>query len=106
MSHDMRSTFSFKDTDYEVKLEKKEKGEGDKHNPYAATVSGQAGGDVTGTFQLTDDLLKGADERAQGGSGDAGTLLARACGRSIVSELVIRKLKPDFNFVVDYRWLD
>ena len=101
----MKSTFSVKDTSYEITLEKKERGEGDKFNPYTARVSGQPGGVVEGTCQITDDALKAADELASSGGTSAGDLLAMACGKSLASELVIRKLQPEFSFVVDHRWL-
>ena len=101
----MRSKFTVKNQQYEVVLEKKERGEDDKFNPYGATVSGQPGGAVAGTCQVTDAALEAADESAADGGASPDDLLAQACGRSIASELVIRKLKADFSFVVDYRWL-
>ena len=102
----MRSKFTVQDTQYEVVLEKKERGEGDKFNPYGATVSGQASGNVAGTCRITDDALKLAEERTRAENVSSGDLLARACGKSLASELVIRKLASDFSFVVDHRWLD
>lgn len=98
----MKSTFTVKKQAYELALEKKERGEEDKFNPYSATVSGQPGGTVHGTCQVTDAALEAASDK---GGERAGDLVAEACGKSIASELVIRKLKPDFSFVVDYRWL-
>lgn len=97
----MKSKFTVKDREYEVAIEKKDRGEEDKFNPYGATVSGQPGGNVQGTCQVTDAAL----EAAQAKGGNAADHLAEACGKSIASELVIRPLKPDFSFVVDYRWL-
>ena len=101
----MKSKFTVRNKEFEVALEKKERDEGDKFHPFGVTVSGQPGGSVSGTCQITDDALKAAEERAAAGEGSAEELLATACGKSIASELVIRKLKPDFSFVVDYRWL-
>ena len=100
----MKSKFTVKNQEYELALEKKERGEEDKFNPYGVTVSGQPGGTIQGTCQITDAALEAAMEQAAGGA-SAGDLLAEACGRSIASELVLRKLKPDFSFVVDYRWV-
>ncbi len=102
----MKSKFTVQDTQYEVVLEKKERGEKDKFNPYGATVSGQPSGNVAGTCRITDDALKLAEERSGSENLSSGDLVARACGKSLASELVIRKLEPDFSFVVDHRWLD
>jgi hypothetical protein len=101
----MKSKFTVKNQEYELALEKKARGEDDKFNPYSAKVSGQPDGTVAGTCQITDAALEAADKKASASGADAGDLLAEACGKSIASELVIRTLKPDFSFVVDYRWL-
>ena len=101
----MKSKFTVQSQEYEVVLEKKERGEEDKFNPHRATVSGQPDGPVQGSCQITDAALEAADKKATGGGASAGDLVAEACGKSIASELVIRKLKPDFSFVVDYRWV-
>lgn len=101
----MKTTFKVRDKQYELSLERREKGEEDKFNPFTVTVSGQAGGPVTGTMQLTDEVLKKAEEETDSSSESAEALLARACARSLAAELVIRKLKPDFSFIVDHRWL-
>jgi len=101
----MKSQFTVHNQQYEVTLEKKERGEDDKFNPYAATVNGQPGGAVEGTCQITDRAIELADDKAASEDASAGDLLASACGRAITSELVIRKLKPGFSFVVDHRWL-
>lgn len=100
----MKSKFTVKNKQYEVALEKGERGEEDKFHPFNATVTGQEGGAVHGVFQLTDRALEAASEKAAGGN-SADDLLAVACGKSLASELILRKLKPDFSFVVDYRWL-
>ena len=99
----MKSKFTVKSHEYEVALEKNERDEEDKFNPYRATVTGQSDGPVQGICQITDAAIEAADKNAT--SGGAADLLAEACGKSIASELVIRGLKPDFSFVVDYRWL-
>ena len=102
----MKATFSVQEHEYQIALEKKERAEGDKFNPFGATVTGQPGGAVAGTCQITDSLLEAAGEKAGSGAAAEGDLLAQACGRSLAAELVIRKLKPEFSFVVDHRWLD
>lgn len=101
----MKSTFTVQNKQYEITLEKKERAEGDKFHPYVARVSGQSDGVVEGTCQITDDALKEADELASSGGASALDLLAKACGKSLASELVIRKLEPEFSFVIDHRWL-
>jgi hypothetical protein len=101
----MRSTFKVRDREYQVVLEKGERGEGDKFNPFEATVSGQASGPVIGTLQLTDSALEAAEKQASSEGGSADDLLAKACGRSLASEILIRRLEPDFSVVVDHRWL-
>ena len=101
----MKTTFKVDDTEYTATISKADKGEEDKHNPYQAVVSGQPGGDVQGRLQVTDEALKVAGEKASTNGSSADDLLAEACGRSLVAELVIRKLRPGFGFVVDYRWL-
>jgi hypothetical protein len=100
----MKSKFTVKKQDYEIALEKGERGEEDKFHPFTATVTGQAGGAVQGICQITDRAIEAAAEKATDGA-CADDVLATACGKSLASELVIRKLKPDFSFVVDYRWL-
>jgi hypothetical protein len=104
----MKTKFKVRDKEYEVVLERRAKAEGDKFEPFAATVSGQPGGPVKGTMQFTPEALEAAQKKAAGGGGGASLddLLAHATARSIAAETVIRKLKPDFSFVVDYRWLD
>ena len=101
----MKSKFTVKSHEYEVALEKKARGEEDKFNPYRATVTGQSDGPVQGICQITDAALEAADKNATSGGANAGDRLAEACGKSLASELVIRQLKPDFSFVVDYRWV-
>jgi hypothetical protein len=103
----MRSKFKVRDKEYEVVLEKRERAEADKFEPYGATVtvSGQAGGAVKGTLQFTPETIAAAEKQAAGKGESVGDLLARASGRSLAAEVLIRKLKPDFSFVVDHRWL-
>jgi hypothetical protein len=101
----MRTNFKVRDKEYEVSLEKRERGEGDKFIPYSAAVSGQNEGTVKGTIQLTPQALEAAQKKSAEGSTSVDDLVASASGRALAAEVLIRKLKPDFSFVVDYRWL-
>ena len=101
----MESTFRVRDRDYQVILEKCVRVEGEKFNPFNATVAGQAAGLVSGTLQLTDSALEAAERQAASEGASVSELLARACGRSLASEVLLRKLDPEFSFVVDHRWL-
>lgn len=96
----MKTTFRVRDKEYELTLSRREPGEEDKFHLFAAIVSGQPGGPVTGQLQLTDEAIKKAEEQDS-----PERALARACARSLASEVLIRKLEPDFSFVVDHRWL-
>jgi hypothetical protein len=102
----MQTKFKVRDNEYEVVLERRSKGEGDKFEPFTATVSGQPGGPVKGTLEFTPDALEAAQKKAAEGGGSLDELLAHASARSIAAETVIRKLKADFSFVVDYRWVE
>jgi hypothetical protein len=95
----MKTTVRVREQQFELALAKMERAEEDKFQPYEATVSGQRGGTVKGQFKLTDSALERAKEEPS-----EEEALARACGRSLAAEVVIRKLKPDFSFVVDHRW--
>ena len=55
-------------------------------------------------IRLTDRAVEAAGEKATDGV-SAADVLAAGCGKSLASEILIRKLKPDFSFVIDYRWL-
>ncbi len=105
----MRTTFTVRNKTYELSLEKRDPVEGEKNHPYTATVSGQNGpGPVRGTLQFTPGALDAAQKTAAAPSRDAPSvddLLVSAGGRSLAAEVLFRKLKPDFSFVVDHRWL-
>lgn len=101
----MRSKFNVGNREYEVVLEKRPRAEGDKFEPYGATVSGQPGGPVSGTLKLTPELVAAAEKKASESGTSSGDLLAQAGGRALAAEVLIRKLKPDFSFIVDHRWL-
>jgi hypothetical protein len=101
----MRTTFTVRDKKYEVVLEKREPGEGEKNHPYTATVSGPDGSSVRGTLLFTPGALAEAPKIAAAKGSSVDELLASAGARALVAEIVVRKLKPDFSFIVDHRWL-
>ncbi len=101
----MRTTFTVRNKSYELVLEKRELGEGDKNQPYTATVSGQNGSPVRGTLQVTPGALEEAQKMAAAKGVSIEDLLVKAGARSLAAEVLVRKLKPDFSFVVDHRWL-
>jgi hypothetical protein len=101
----MTTTFKVRDREYRLEVTPAERPEGEKFELYRATVSGQEGGPVSGTLKLTTKTLEQAREKAVKDGDSAEQWLARACGRSLASELLIRRLKPDFSFVVDHRWV-
>ena len=101
----MRTTFTVRNRKYDLVLEKREPGEGEKNHPYTATVSGQNGSPVRGTLQFTAGALDAAPKVAVARGASVDDLLASAGRRALSAEVLIRKLKPDFSFVVDHRWL-
>lgn len=101
----MRTTFTVRNRKYELVLEKREPGEGEKNHPYTATVSGQNGGPIRGTLQLTPGALETAQKMAAATGASLDELLASAGARSLAAEVLLRKLKPDFSLIVDHRWL-
>jgi hypothetical protein len=101
----MRATFTVRNKKYELVLEKREPGEGEKNHPYTATLSAQNGSPVRGTLQLTPGALEAAQKIAAAKGVSIDDLLASAGARSLAAELLIRGLKSDFSFVVDHRWL-
>jgi hypothetical protein len=101
----MRTTFTVRDRKYELVLEKREPGEGEKYHPYTATVSGQNGSPVKGTLQFTPGALEAAQKMAAEKRLSVDDLLAGAGARALAAEVLVRKLKPDFSFIVDHRWL-
>jgi hypothetical protein len=101
----MRTTFTVRNRKYELVLEKRQPAEGEKNHPYAATVSGENGSPVKGTLQLTPGAMDAAQKIAAAKGASIDDLLASAGARSLAAEVLVRKLKPDFSFVVDHRWL-
>jgi hypothetical protein len=101
----MRTTFTVRNRKYELVLEKREPGEGEKNHPYTASVSGQNGSPVRGTLQFTPGALDTAQKMAAAKGLSIDDLMASAGGRALAAEGLVRKVKPDFSFVVDHRWL-
>jgi hypothetical protein len=101
----MKSTFTVRNKQYDLSLEKRDPGEADKFHPYTATVSGGNGGPIRGTLQFTPAALEAARKKAAERGGSADELLASAGARSLAGEVLIRKLKADFSFIVDHRWV-
>jgi len=99
----MRTTFTVRNRNYELVLEKREPGEGEKNHPYTSTVTN--GSPVRGTLQFTPGALDAAQKMAAAKSFSVDDLLASAAARALAAEVLVRKLKPDFSFVVDHRWL-
>ncbi len=101
----MRTTFTVRNRKYDLVLEKREPAEGEKNHPYTATVSGENGGPVRGTLQFTPGAIEAAQKRASEKGASAEDLLASGGAKSLASEVLIRKLKADFSFIVDHRWV-
>ncbi len=77
----MRTTFTVRNKKYELSLEKREPGEGEKNHPFTATVSGQ-NGPVRGTLQFTQGALDAAQKMAAA-KWSLGRRPAGRCGRPI-----------------------
>lgn len=101
----MTTTFKVRDKEYRLDVSPAERPEGEKFELFRGTLAGQEGGPVSGTFKLTTKSIEQAREKAVREGGSAEQWLAQACGRSLAAEILIRKLNPDFSFVVDHRWL-
>ena len=101
----MKTTFEVSSDSYEVDITHVGKPEGEKFETYEVTVRGPESSSVQGTLKLTDTALALADEKAKDESETAEEWIARGCARSLASEVLIRKLQPEFSFVVDHRWI-
>lgn len=77
-----------------------ERGEADKHQPYAVQVTKEDGEAVEGTMLVT--AL--AEEKAAE-SDDGGARLGRAFSQALTAELGLRPLKSGFRFIIDHRWV-
>ncbi len=101
----MKTTFEVGSDTYEADITHVGKPEGEKFEIYEATVHGSESPPVKGTLKLTDTALALADEKAKDEVETAEDWIARGCARSLASEVLIRKLQPEFSFVVDHRWI-
>lgn len=80
--------------------EKAERGEEDKHQPYAVQVRTEGGETAEGTMLVT---ALAEEKAAESGEGD--TRLGRAFSQALTAELGLRPLKSGFRFIVDHRWV-
>lgn len=100
-----KATFQVSDKSYSAEIHQVEKPEGEKFEICEVTVQSPDEGPVRGLLKLTPEALLMADQRAEEEGGVAQDWLARGCARALAAEVVIRKLKSDFSFVVDHRWI-
>lgn len=101
----MRASFEVRNERYEVEMEKADDPEGEPFERYQVTVRDAEGDQVKGVLKLTDTALAAAEEMAEQKGGSREQWLAQGCSRSLAAEVLIRKLSPDFTFVVDHRWI-
>jgi hypothetical protein len=101
----MRADFEVRGKEYQAEIRPGEKSEDEKFQLYSVAVGGQGAGAVEGTLKVTPQALEVAGQRASQEGGSAEDWLARGCAKSLAAEVLIRKLKPQFSFVVDYRWI-
>lgn len=101
----MKATFEVSSKFYNAEIRLVEKPAGEKFEICEVTVRGPDEGRVQGILKLTQDALDVADQRAAEEGGSAQDWLARGCARALAAEVVIRKLKSDFTFWVDHRWV-
>jgi hypothetical protein len=102
---DMKTSFVVGDTPYEAHIRRVDKPGGENYEICDASVRSSDEPEVRGRFRLTDTAIAAAEERASREGGSAEEWLVRGCVRSLTSELVIRRLKQDFSFVIDHRWI-
>ena len=100
-----KTSFKVRDSAYAVEIHRGERSEGEKFEIYQASVRDPEGVEVKGTLKLTETASLFAEERARAKGGTPEEWVARGCGRSLAAEVLIRKLKPEFSFVVDHRWI-
>lgn len=100
-----KASFTVRDKVYNAVIHRGAQPEGEKFEMYQATVSDPEGIDIKGTLKLTGTATLLAEQRAKEEGGTPEEWVARGCGRSLAAEVLIRKLKPDFTFVVDHRWI-
>ncbi len=101
----MKASFTVHGRSYEVEIFREGRSEDEKFEICRALVEGQVKGSVQGRLKLTTRALELAGERAEKEGGSAEEWLVRGCSLSLASEILIRKLEPDFSFVIDHRWV-
>lgn len=103
----MKASFKVREEEYQAEIRPADTpaSEDEKFKLYSVAVGGPGEGAVEGTLKLTLRAIEVAGERAATEGGSAEELLALGCARSLAAEVLIRKLKPEFSFVVDHRWI-
>jgi hypothetical protein len=101
----MTADFQVRDKRYHAEIRPGDKTEDEKFQLYSVAVGGQNAGAVEGTLKVTPQALELAGKRASQEGGSAEDWLARGCAKSLAAEVLIRKLKPQFSFIVDHRWI-
>jgi hypothetical protein len=100
----MKASFKVREEEYQVDIRPADTKD-EKFVLYSVAVGGQGEHSVDGILKLTPRAIEVADERATKEGGSAEEFLARGFARSLAAEVLIRKLKPEFSFVVDHRWI-
>ena len=100
----MKADFEVRDKRYHAEIRPGDKTEDGKFHLYSVSVGGQNGA-VEGTLKITPQAIELAGERAGKEGGSPEEWLARGCAQSLAAEVLIRKLKPQFSFIVDHRWV-
>ena len=101
----MRASFEVRDRVYDIEIALGDKPEEDKFEIYRVVLRDAEGAQVNGTLKLTKTAILLAEQKAGDEGGTPEEWLARGCGRSLAAEIVIRRPKPDFSFVIDHRWI-
>ncbi len=94
-----------RDRVYDIEIAPGERPEGDQFEIYRVALLDADGAQVNGTLKLTKTAILLAEQKAGEEGGTPEEWLARGCGRALAAEIVIRKPKPDFSFVIDHRWI-
>jgi hypothetical protein len=102
----VKASFEVRGEPYELEMGRRDDQEGEAFVIYEATVRPRQQGEIKGTLKLTAQAVEAAAARGDKEGRSAEDWLARGCARSVAAELVIRSLKPEFNLVVDHRWVE
>lgn len=101
----MKATFEIRSESYHVDIRRIDKPEGEQFELFEVTVHGQDGRATPGILKLTGEAVELGKQKAEAQGGSTEDWLARGCARALAAERAIRKLKPNFSFVVDHRWI-